>query len=69
MAGYNHTHNDTISGTLGGTLLAVITQLDGSDIIRTLILASLGAIASFVVSHFCKWCLSKVKSQYKKPEI
>ncbi|HMU02869.1 MAG TPA: hypothetical protein PJ990_04570 [Saprospiraceae bacterium] len=37
-------------GTLGGTVIAFIGIVDGSDIIKTGILACVGAIVSFGVS-------------------
>ena len=66
MAGFNHIENDTATGMVGGTLLAILVQLDGSDIIRTLILASLGAVVSFVVSHLCKWSWIRLRTALKE---
>lgn len=43
-------HSDQTVGTLGGTLIAFIGIVDGSDIIKTGILACVGAIVSFGVS-------------------
>jgi len=43
-------HSDQAVGTLGGTLIAFIGIVDGSDIIKTGILACVGAIVSFGVS-------------------
>ena len=44
-------HSDQAVGTLGGTLIAFIGIVDGSDIIKTGILACVGAIVSFGVSN------------------
>jgi hypothetical protein len=38
-------------GTIGGTLIAFIGIVDGSDILKTGILACVGAIVSFGVSR------------------
>ncbi len=46
-------HTQTI-GTLGGTMLTIIVNLNAEDIIKTCVLAALGAIVSFVVSVFLK---------------
>lgn len=43
-------HSDQAMGTLGGTVIAFIGIVDGSDIIKTAILACVGAIVSFGVS-------------------
>lgn len=51
-----HTH--TI-GTLGGTMLTVIVNLNAEDIIKTCVLAALGAIVSFGVSVVLKRVFNK----------
>jgi hypothetical protein len=43
-------HSDQAIGTLGGTLIAFIGIVDGSDILKTGILAFIGAVVSFGVS-------------------
>lgn len=43
-------HSDQHVGTLGGTIIAFIGIVDGSDILKTGILACVGAIISFGVS-------------------
>ena len=43
-------HSDQAVGTLGGTLIAFIGIVDGSDILKTGILACIGAVVSFGVS-------------------
>jgi hypothetical protein len=48
-------HSDQTVGTLGGTLIAFIGIVDGSDIIKTGILACVGAIVSFGVSKGLHW--------------
>ncbi|MEP0938202.1 MAG: hypothetical protein ABJQ84_01670 [Ekhidna sp.] len=58
-----HFTSGTKAGTIGGTLLSVALNLDASDILRTLILASVGAVVSFTISILLKWL---VKSARKK---
>ncbi len=41
----------TKSGTIGGTLLTIAATIQQEDIIRTMILAAIGAAVSFGVSH------------------
>ena len=48
-------HSDQAVGTLGGTLIAFIGIVDGSDIIKTGILACVGAMVSFGVSKGLHW--------------
>ena len=45
----------TKAGTIGGTLLTVAINIDVSDILQTVILASIGAIVSFSISVLLKW--------------
>jgi hypothetical protein len=45
-----HSHQDQAVGTLGGTLVAFFGIVDGGDILKTIILACVGAIVSFCVS-------------------
>jgi mannitol-specific phosphotransferase system IIBC component len=49
------TDHTTINGTIGGTLLTLFATIDVQDYVKTVILASVGAIVSFVVSKFLKW--------------
>ncbi|MGV3761747.1 hypothetical protein [Parapedobacter sp.] len=42
-------------GTGGGTLLSVVAQLGVHDLVKTAVLAALGAVVSFVVS----WMLQR----------
>ncbi len=44
----------TIMGTFGGTVIAVIPLLESEDLIRTGILAFIGALVSFSVSFSLK---------------
>ncbi|MEQ9230232.1 MAG: hypothetical protein RIF46_06080 [Cyclobacteriaceae bacterium] len=58
-----HMAGGTKAGTVGGTLLAIAVNIDASDIFRTIILASVGAIVSFGISVLLKWL---VKAMRKK---
>ncbi|WP_420577506.1 hypothetical protein [Ekhidna sp.] len=51
----------TKAGTVGGTLLSVAINLDSSDILRTIILATVGAIVSFSISVLLKWMVKAFK--------
>lgn len=58
------THNDHITaiGTTTGTALSVFATLDAQDYVKTIVLACVGAIVSFIVSLFLKWAWRKFKS-------
>ncbi len=58
-------HSEEVAGTVGGTLLAVLT-VSSEDMLHTIILASLGAIVSFVVSMLAKKLYNYVLNKFKK---
>ncbi|PWH86744.1 hypothetical protein [Brumimicrobium oceani] len=51
--------NTTLIGTLSGTILSIIATFDLSDIVKTVILAAVGATVSFLVSRGLKWLWGK----------
>ena len=55
------TQGGTLAGTAGGTLLTLVTSLHPEDVVRTLILASLGAVTSFFISLLMKWLMKKIR--------
>ena len=59
----HHIASGTKPGTVGGTLLSVAMNIDAGDILRTVILATVGAIVSFSISVLLKWL---VKSSRRK---
>ncbi len=42
------------AGTVGGTFLAFVGMVDPNDMLKTAILAAMGAIVSFIVSAILK---------------
>jgi hypothetical protein len=48
-------------GTVSGTVLTVAVNVGSSDVLKTVILASLGAVVSFSVSLLLKWLVKKIK--------
>jgi mannitol-specific phosphotransferase system IIBC component len=49
------------AGTVGGTLLVIIIQIQQGELIKTAILASIGAVVSFGVTAVLRWVMKKVK--------
>ena len=45
------------TGTAAGTLLSILPNLFSEDILKTIVLAALGATVSFVVSLLLKWII------------
>jgi hypothetical protein len=53
--------NSTVIGTAGGTFLSVLPNLHSEDVLKTIILATLGAIVSFTISLVLKLLIKKHK--------
>jgi len=51
--------NTTLIGTLSGTILSIVATFDLQDIVKTIILAAVGATVSFLVSRGLKWVWGK----------
>jgi hypothetical protein len=49
------------AGTFGGFALSVIPNLTSSDVLKTIVLACIGAVVSFVVTVLLKRLTSKKK--------
>ena len=57
------TDNNTKAGTIGGTLLSVFWNIQTVDIAKTVCLAVIGAVVSFVVSLMLKWVVRKIRER------
>ena len=49
----------TTYGTLGGVITILVVNISAGDMLRTIVLAAIGAVVSLGVSLFCKYCLRK----------
>jgi uncharacterized membrane protein YeaQ/YmgE (transglycosylase-associated protein family) len=47
-------------GTIGGTLLGVFAAITGNELLKTVLLASTGAVVSFIVSIILKEIANKL---------
>ncbi|WP_073371474.1 hypothetical protein [Flavobacterium fluvii] len=55
-------HSDsTVVGTAGGTILSVLPNLHSEDVLKTIILATVGAVVSFLISLILKLLIKKHK--------
>ena len=61
MATHNNIENGTILGTVSGTVLTVAVNIGSSDLLKTVILAALGAVVSFSVSLLLKYIAKRLK--------
>lgn len=53
--------NTTLIGTAGGTFLSVVPNLHSEDVLKTVLLATIGAIVSFAISMALKFFIKKHK--------
>jgi mannitol-specific phosphotransferase system IIBC component len=54
-------NNQTFMGTAGGTFLSIVPNIHSEDITKTIILATVGAIVSFIISLLLKSLQKKHK--------
>ncbi len=53
--------SNTKAGTIGGTLLTVLANINSTDLLKTVVLAALGAIVSFGVTLLLKLLIRLLK--------
>lgn len=53
--------NTTKAGTIGGTFLSIFFNIDSQDLVKTGILAAIGALVSFSVTLFLKFIIKQIK--------
>ncbi|MFN8114954.1 MAG: hypothetical protein U0W65_02510 [Bacteroidia bacterium] len=61
MSTHHNIESGTILGTVCGTVLTVVVNIGSSDLVKTVVLAALGAVVSFSVSLLLKWLVKKFK--------
>ena len=59
----NSQSNSTLFGTAGGTFLSMLPNLNSGDLIKTVILATVGAVVSFSISELLKYLCKKHKKK------
>ncbi|RKS03095.1 hypothetical protein [Flavobacterium sp. 102] len=52
-------NHSIVCGTVGGTFLSILSNISGDDLIKTIVLAAIGAIVSFTISTVLKCILKK----------
>ena len=53
-------------GMAGGTLLSVIVNIPGTEIVNAIILAAVGAVASFVATFICRRLLEFLRKKWNR---
>ena len=57
-----------LRGTAGGTILSIIPNVFSADLIKTILLASVGAIVSFTVSYVLKCIFKNIRNLIRKSD-
>jgi len=57
----NYFDNSTKAGTVGGTLLTIFVNIKSEDLLKTGILAAVGAVVSFSVTLLLKLLIKRLK--------
>jgi Na+-translocating ferredoxin:NAD+ oxidoreductase RnfA subunit len=52
-------NSHTSLGTAGGILTIFLVNISSGDVMRTAILAAIGAIVSYSISHLLKYCIRR----------
>jgi len=55
--------DSTAIGTVGGTLLSIAANISTGDMLRTAVLAAVGALVSFAVSVLLKLLLRRIRKK------
>jgi mannitol-specific phosphotransferase system IIBC component len=53
--------NTTKAGTAAGTLLSIFANINSEDLIKTIVLAAVGAVVSFAVTLLLKLVAKRIK--------
>ena len=65
MEGNIQSEGSARMATAGGTFLVMLLQVSGKELIKTSILAGIGAIVSFCVSLALKWLVKQIRIRKK----
>ena len=57
--------HSTKAGTFGGTLLVVLLQIQTAELLKTAVLAAIGAAVSFSVSLILRWVIRYLRKTTK----
>jgi hypothetical protein len=53
--------NSTKAGTAGGTMLTILVNIKSEDLLKTVVLATVGAVVSFGVTLLLKFLIKRIK--------
>lgn len=62
----NYVDNSTKVSTTFGTMLTIFVNIQTEDLIKTILLAAVGGISSFVATLLLKFLINNIKNKFRK---
>ncbi|PZU19479.1 MAG: hypothetical protein DI622_08880 [Chryseobacterium sp.] len=62
----NYVDNSTKVSTAFGTMLTIFVNIQTEDLIKTVLLAAVGGVSSFVATLLVKFLIRNIKSKFRK---
>ena len=62
----NYVDNSTKLSTAFGTILTIFVNIRTEDLIKTVLLAAVGGISSFIATLLLKFLIRKIQNRFRK---
>ena len=62
----NYVDNSTKLSTAFGTILTIFVNIRTEDLIKTVLLAAVGGVSSFVATLLLKFLIRKIQNRFRK---
>jgi hypothetical protein len=62
----NYVDNSTKVSTAFGTMLTIFVNIQTEDLIKTVLLAAVGGVSSFMATLLVKFLIRNIKSKFRK---
>ena len=62
----NYVDNSTKLSTAFGTILTIFVNIQTEDLIKTVLLAAVGGVSSFVATLLLKFLIRKMQNRFRK---
>ena len=62
----NDVENSTKLSTAFGTILTIFVNIQTEDLIKTILLAAVGGISSFIATLLLKFLIRKIQNRFRK---
>lgn len=62
----NYVDNSTKLSTAFGTMLTIFVNIQTEDLIKTVLLAAVGGVSSFMATLLLKFLITNIKNKFRK---